>query len=240
MSTRLLSERLDFTFDSAEYWDVEAAASCLTKQACTLGHRHIKDQSLRLQFNREIAYFSKKTVDQVAAGEKSVDEGLQDILRESRELTQQSSDMVVNGAGLVAGLMQIKTGLSVCKSAPSCLVFGAPLIAHGGNNIYEGFENIRTGRSDAKGWVRRGYQAVAEQMGYSEKEGNLTYGTVDLSLSGYGFVRNVLKPGAWKLFRYIRSDFEKAYKSVGNFTMAFESYVSFQTGRQMYNEVADD
>uniref|UniRef100_UPI0030DD6134 hypothetical protein n=1 Tax=Pseudomonas sp. RA_15y_Pfl2_54 TaxID=3088704 RepID=UPI0030DD6134 len=55
---------------SCDYWMVSAAAGKLGSQASTLGVRHIKDGMLRLQFNREIAYYAKSIVDDVSQGKK--------------------------------------------------------------------------------------------------------------------------------------------------------------------------
>ena len=62
--------------DSYDYWMVSAAAGKLGSQASTLGVRHIKDGTLRLQFNREVAYYAKSIVNDVSQGKKSPEQGL--------------------------------------------------------------------------------------------------------------------------------------------------------------------
>lgn len=57
---------------SCDYWMVSAAAGKLGSQASTLGVRHIKDGALRLQFNREVAYYAKSIVDDVSQGKKAL------------------------------------------------------------------------------------------------------------------------------------------------------------------------
>ena len=59
--------------DSCDYWMVSAAAGKLGSQASTLGVKHIKDGTLRLQFNREVAYYAKSIVNDVSLGNKSVE-----------------------------------------------------------------------------------------------------------------------------------------------------------------------
>lgn len=51
---------------SCDYWMVSAAAAKLGSQASTLGVRHIRNGTLRLQFNREVAYYAKGIVDEVS------------------------------------------------------------------------------------------------------------------------------------------------------------------------------
>lgn len=60
---------------SCDYWMVSAAAGKLGSQASTLAVRYIKDGTLRLQFNREVAYYAKSIVDNVSQGKKTPERG---------------------------------------------------------------------------------------------------------------------------------------------------------------------
>lgn len=62
--------------NSAVNPQLKKAAVALTNHACTLGMQHIQDGMLRLQFNREIAYYAQGIVRDVERGRKSVEEGL--------------------------------------------------------------------------------------------------------------------------------------------------------------------
>ncbi|QTT91777.1 DUF4225 domain-containing protein [Pseudomonas chlororaphis] len=55
-------------------------------------------------------------------------------------------------------------------------------------------------------------------------------------MSTYALGRYVLKPDAWRLFRYIRADYVRSYKGMGAGAMGFEIYTDFQTGMQVYRE----
>jgi len=48
-----------------------------------------------------------------------------------------------------------------------------------------------------------------------ERDANMAYGSVDIGLSVYGVTRRVLKPDAWRLFRYLNTDKIRAYKTIG-------------------------
>ncbi|WP_307652134.1 hypothetical protein [Pseudomonas mucidolens] len=61
---------------SCDYWMVSQAAAKLGSQASTLGARHIKDGTLRLQFNREVSYYARGIVNDVSQGNKSAEQGL--------------------------------------------------------------------------------------------------------------------------------------------------------------------
>ena len=235
---KLMSESC--TPGSCDYWMVSAAAGKLGSQASTLGVRHIKDGTLRLQFNREIAYYAKSIVDDVSQGKKTPEQGLQDLKNEQSSLLSQSWEIAKKGAGAIAGVMQIITGGGICYASVGtlCLVAGVPMMAHGANNIYENGRNLLEDRTDTEGPVRKSYQAIAKSVGYEEREGNLAYGATDLGLSAYALSRYILKPDAWRLFRYVRTDYVRSYKGMGASSMGFEVYTDFQTGRQVYQETA--
>ncbi len=59
-----------------DYWDVNQAATRLTAFACTVSARHLSHGMARMQFNREVAYFSKQVVDKVAMQQLSPEEGM--------------------------------------------------------------------------------------------------------------------------------------------------------------------
>jgi hypothetical protein len=44
--------------------------------------------------------------------------------------------------------------------------------------------------------------------------GDLAYSAVDIGTSVYGLTRSVVKPGTWKLFRNISSDYVPAFKAM--------------------------
>lgn len=223
---------------SCDYWIVSEAARRLGSQACTLGARHIKDGTLRLQFGREVSYYAKSIVDAVAQGEKSPEQALKDLKSEQSSLLSQSTEIAQKGVGVIAGAFQFAAGVGICYGSAGtlCLLAGAPMMAHGANNIYENGKNLWEGRKDTEGPVRKGYQEVSKMMGGGELEGNMAYGAVDLGLSVYGIRRMVLKPDAWRLFKYVKTDYIRSYKIAGKNTLILEGVSDSLTGRSMYRE----
>ena len=197
------------------YLMVSTAAEKLGEQACTLGLRHIQNGTLRLQFNREVAYYAKSIINDVSEGKKSPEQGLKELKDEQNSLFAQSWEVAKKGIGAVAGAMQFAAGAGICYGslATLCLVAGVPIMAHGANNVYENGRNLWEGRSDTEGPVRKGYQAAAKAVGYGAREGNMAYGSADLAMSVYGVTKLVLKPDAWRLFIYIRTDYVRAYRN---------------------------
>lgn len=192
------------------------AASYLANQACTVSVQRIKDATLRLQFNREVAYYARGIVKDVQHGKKSLEQGLEDIKKEQNGLVSHTLlDKALLGVGMAAGGLQVATGGGVCyvSAGALCFGFGAPLILHGGNNIYENGRNLWAGHSDTQGPIRKVYHAVAIVSGGTEREGNIAYGVADLAGSVFGAGRLVLKPEAWRLFRYVRADYLRGYQT---------------------------
>ncbi|MGX1126696.1 DUF4225 domain-containing protein [Pseudomonas sp. HLS-6 TE3448] len=224
--------------NSCDYWAVSKAAGNLTNQACTLGARHIEDGTLRLQFTREVSYYARSIVNDVAQGKKSPEQGLAAIKNEQSSLLSQSWEAAKKGAGTIAGAMQIITGAGICYGSAGtlCLLAGVPMIAHGANNVYENGRNLLDDRTDTEGPIRKGYHIAATAVGYGHLEGNIAYGSADLGLSAYALGRYVLKPDAWRLFRYIRTDYMRSYNGMGTGAMAFEAYTDFQTVKQSFQE----
>ncbi|MEX5575425.1 DUF4225 domain-containing protein [Pseudomonas lijiangensis] len=202
------------TSKNHELWEVSQAATLLAGQACTVAARHINDGILRLQFNREVAYYARSIVRDVEQGNKTSEQGLKAIEDEQKSLLSQSFEIGQKGIGVIAGGFQVAGGAGVCYATMGtlCLFFGLPLMAHGTNNVYENGRNLVTGCSDTEGPLRKGYQKLARISGYDDCIGNVGYGLSDLMLSGYGLGRSVLKPDSWRLFKYIHTDYIRAYQ----------------------------
>ncbi|EJM60239.1 DUF4225 domain-containing protein [Pseudomonas sp. GM48] len=200
---------------SCDYWAVCKAAGNLSNQAGTLAARHIKDSTLRLQFNREVAYYARGIVNSVAQGNKSPEQGLKEIKNEQSSLLSQSWAVTQKGIGVIAGALQIATGGGICylSAGTLCIAAGVPMMLHGANNVYENSRNILEERSDTEGPLRKGYQGLAKSLNRSEHAGNMAYGAFDLSLSVYGAGRMVLKPDSWRLFRHVKADYVRAYRN---------------------------
>ncbi|VVO04462.1 hypothetical protein PS718_02931 [Pseudomonas fluorescens] len=227
---------------SCDYWMVSNAAANLANQACTLSARHIKDGTLRIQFNREVSYYARGVVNDVAQGRKSSEQGLKDIKDEQNSLLSQSMEVAQRGVGAIAGALQFVAGAGICYGSVGtlCLFAGVPMMAHGANNVYENGRNLWEGRSDTQGPVRKGYQKVAKFIGGGAFEGNMAYGTIDLGLSVYGAGRLILKPDAWRLFRYVRADYVRGHEGSSKISLLIESVSGAATVDALYQEVKNN
>lgn len=223
--------------DSEDFRKVRQAAVYLQGQACTLAARHISDGTLRLQFNRDIAYYMRGIVRDVEDGRRSVEDGLKAIEDEKHSLLIQSKDLGLKFAGLGAGVLQVGAGVGICYGSfgTLCLTAGAALILHGGNNIYENGRNLYEGRSDTEGPIRKGYQSLATFSGKQPCAGNVAYGAVDLALSAYGLYGLTLKPDAWKLFNYVRADKIRGYEDIAPLSFSIERTADVASGISIWD-----
>lgn len=221
-----------------DFWEVSHAAAQFTGFACTIGARHLKDDQTRMQFNRELAYYARRVVRDVEERRLSPQEGLRELKAEQQSLWNQSGRIIMQSMGLLGGTVQVATGAGICYGSAGtlCAFLGAPLMAHGGNNIYENARNLYEKRSDVVGPVRKAYQGAAKQIGYTEQDGNMAYLVGDLAMSGIGMIRPVLKADARRLFRYINTDRELAYKQMSRKALIFETGVDAVTADQLYEE----
>lgn len=76
-----------------DYWDVNQAATRLTAFACTVSARHLSHGMDRMQFNREVAYFSKRIMDDVATQRLTPEEGLKALKAEQASLLIQAEKL---------------------------------------------------------------------------------------------------------------------------------------------------
>ncbi|MDD2060024.1 hypothetical protein N5D52_06365 [Pseudomonas sp. GD03860] len=76
-----------------DIWYVQSAGNRLIGQGCTVSARHIHDGMQRMEFHRQVAYFVKRIVDQVALGIKSPEQGIEFFSREAHYLVKQSFDL---------------------------------------------------------------------------------------------------------------------------------------------------
>ncbi|PSS58303.1 DUF4225 domain-containing protein [Pseudomonas sp. BBP2017] len=221
-----------------DLWEVSHAAAQFTGFACTIGARHLQDDQTRMQFNRELAYYARRVVQDVEERRLSPQEGLRELKTEQQSLLSESHRIVTQTLGLIGGTVQVATGAGICYGSVGtlCAPLGAPLIMHGSNNVYENARSLYERRSDIEGPVRKAYQGVAKQLGYSEAEGNLAYLTGDLAMSGAGLLRQVLRPDAWRLYRYMKTDHERAYKRMSKKALAMEILLDAQSAQQLNTE----
>lgn len=174
---------------------------------------HLKEQDDLLTFNKAKLYI---------------------VVENNRATT---TTLVLKQIGFVAGGAQVYGGASLCVGSLglACAAYGAPMIAHGLNNMYENGYYLLY-REDQSGTLRDAYRYAAAKLGYGNNQADLAYGVVDISLSAYGAGRKVLAPRekSWSLFRNIESDYIKGWQEASKTAMALDLTSGSVTGWQMY------
>lgn len=212
---------------SCDIHDVARAASDLVATGCNIGMTHLPDGVTRLRFSSVVSSYANEVIQAVDEGLISAWQGVQELRAEHNELLSKARFYLQNGVGVVAGVMQVRTGVSVIGSSGGLgAVPGGLMVGHGANNIYEGLSNIYhgPGTPGAVGPVRHIYRVFLDDY-----RGDLAYYSMDLFMSGYGVSREVVKPGAVELFRRDPINYERAYRQMGKLALAFEALVDFLT-----------
>ncbi|MFJ7111201.1 DUF4225 domain-containing protein [Pseudomonas sp. NPDC098740] len=220
---------------SCDIHDVNKAAADLVALGCAVGATHFHDGITQLQFNSMVSSYANEIIKAVDEGLITAWEGVQSITNEYAELSSKAIFYAQNGIGVVAGAMQVEVGVAVTVGSGGWAApLGEMFIAHGANNIYEGFGNIYNGPETPSvlGPVRWIYQ---DAVG-GEYQGDMLYGSMDLLLSGIGIIRLIRKPDSVQLFRHDPINYERAYIQTGKAALFFEALVDYITLNSMLSK----
>ncbi len=232
--------------NQADVDDLATTSEELRDTAYSLGYKYIHNSDVRGAFLKEEDDFINNIEKEVGQYCLSYDAGIRMMKKELEHLNRQKHELDMNKlqlyiiaekekeknsfttitlkrVGFVSGGMQIYAGGSICVASLglACAGFGAPLMAHGSNNMYENGYYLLY-REDVSGYTKDAYRYVANTLGYSNDDADIVYNVADLGLSGYGLGRQVLKPDAWKLFRYIKTDYTRGWKLMGDAELGVE------------------
>ncbi|MGF1873664.1 DUF4225 domain-containing protein [Photobacterium indicum] len=224
--------------DLFESWEVNSFIGTLSSQAVTSA-QSIRDPRIRSCFNEHMADFNHSLLKEYENGYKSRDDILFEVEEEIQLLIDQSYIAGSKGIGFIAGIMQVAGGGALCAESVGLLcAIGAPMIAHGANNIYENGDYFINGNENTSGWLREGYREGAKLFGLSESGGDIAYSVADLGLSGYGLFSKTLRPPfipqfetskRFKLFHYLTADYVYGYKAMSNTSLAIEGMADIAT-----------
>ncbi|NAX47411.1 DUF4225 domain-containing protein [Photobacterium halotolerans] len=237
-------------YNSDEYAEIDLAVTGLVCYSYELSQKHFKDPSIQHNFQRQYSQMGLYLIHKYNNGEIEKESLIDKIKEESQNLFEQSSAIAKYGIGLAAGFAQIYGGVGICAGGSAetigaaCYFVGAPLVLHGFNNVYEnGASLINLGaNNNTVGYLKRGYRAAANLMGYDDSAGDIAYGVVDLTLSAYGLINQVrsydyIVEGAkqFNLFRALADDYVKGMKSMGPVALGTEIVADLITMKGVYD-----
>lgn len=214
--------------DSCDIHDVTRSASDLVAVGCSIGMAHIPDGFARLRFGSIVSAYVDEVIQAVDEGIISTWHAVQEITTEYEGLSSKARFYLQNGVGVVAGVMQVRTGGAIVGTPGGLgVVPGGLMVGHGVNNIYEGLGNIYLGpnATSTVGPIRRIYQLASD----SDYEGSMKYYAVDLVLSAYGAFRPVPRHGSVELFRRDPINYEMAYRQTGKLALFLEALIDLFT-----------
>ncbi len=209
--------------DSCDIHDVTRSASDLVAVGCSIGMAHIPDGFARLRFGSIVSAYVDEVIQAVDEGAISAWQAVQEITAEYEDLSAKARFYLQNGVGVVAGVMQVRTGGAIVVGSTGFgSIPGGLMVGHGVNNIYEGLGNIYRGPNapGTVGPVRYFYRDMLD-----EERGDMVYYSTDLFLSVVGVFRSVSKPGSVELFRRDPINYERAYHQMGRLALSFEVMV---------------
>lgn len=230
----------------------------------SFSYNYIHNSDVRMAFSMEEDDFIRNIKKEVGQYCLSYDAGISMLEKELENLNRQKFELDMSNAqlymiaerkkeknsfvtitlkrvGFVGGALQIYAGGVVCGGTLglACAGFGTPMIAHGSENMYENGYYLLF-REDVSGYTKDAYRYVANTIGYSNDDADIVYNVADLGLSGYGLGRQVLKPDAWKLFRYISTDYTRGWKLMGTTELGAEAVIDTSTMYSIYQIKKED
>ncbi|WP_274369652.1 DUF4225 domain-containing protein [Morganella morganii] len=251
---------LDYSFSDAYQSTLNNISNELRKEAETIAFMHIHNSEVRMKFLRDISQFISRNEWEVRNACLSLSAGL-DNIEDMRELLEEQrraiqlqevrqyayveavknekngvTTLFLKQVGFVGGGMQIIAGYGACAASVGllCSSLSVGLIAQGTNNMYENGYYLLF-RENTSGYLRDGYRYVSKELGYGNDEADMIYNFVDLTLSAGGMVNPALKPGAFKLYNYIDTDFIATWRLMSPAALYSEGFLDAVTIYSTYD-----
>jgi hypothetical protein len=108
---------------------------------------------------------------------------------------------------VLAGLQAAGGLLLVSSMTPVGILLGATLVVDAANTLSREMNRQLLNKPDSQGFVAGSAMSVAEFMGFRGESGLAAYKTVSLAANAYSVFGLLRKPGTWRLFHFVRSDF---------------------------------
>ncbi len=223
--------------------EVRQAVRGLIRQANMYSMSHLNDPLLQHHFREEYRFLGKCLLRDYDGGIIVKDRVVKLVRQERQSLIDQAKELSLYGIGVIAGSGQVSMGYGLCVTssvfsivgASWCGGVGAPMMAHGANNLFENSYNIAgnidqnwnrryTGEyGDSSGFVRKGYRIAAKRMRLPERDADAAFAAVDLATSAYGLTNTAKTVHKWTnapdskqlmLFRYSSLDYSKGWKTM--------------------------
>ncbi|MFM9968968.1 MAG: DUF4225 domain-containing protein [Burkholderiales bacterium] len=135
-------------------------------------------------------------------------------------------------AGIVTGTLMVAAGAALCATAVGCIA-GSTMISFGVNDYIEGV-------TGGAGPVRGAFQSFAVKHTGRAELGDAAYNISGVALSFISNPAFLLRPGAWKLFHYIPSDYIVSQRLIGALTETTRVQALFGAGEHILDVWYDE
>ncbi|RAX13305.1 DUF4225 domain-containing protein [Photorhabdus bodei] len=172
------------------------------------------DEEIR-SLEEQDSMLSQKSVRQAIVVKKKINS------ENAKSRNNETVNLIVSWIGFVSGSIQLIGGFLAIDSGVGATL-GAPLMAHGFNNIVESGYYILY-RESYTGPVKFIYEGVGEKaFGMDKHNADVIYTSVDVGMSINGLLGYRLEPDSQRLYRYINADLLVSLKQLGMETMSYK------------------
>ncbi|EFH6988905.1 DUF4225 domain-containing protein [Escherichia coli] len=205
-----------------------------TQHECISGNSSQSEKTLALNYLQQEREYLEKQVDWLQSKQ------VQPAASVEVRIINGVLSYIVKSIGLIGGVLQMVSGgllfvvgsLTVVGS-----VVGSMLILHGATNIWENGNSLFLGNDNATGPATYIYGKIANSFGYDSSYGKLAFAGIDLVLSATTLFGTKLVPDAWRLFRYIPTDYEVSFRTMSAMQLSAEIFpdaATLYSGTQTY------
>ncbi|MBK4724321.1 MULTISPECIES: DUF4225 domain-containing protein [Erwiniaceae] len=214
----------------------QSAASDLYRVAEIVAGKHIRDYFIRARFLGEVKAFANANLHEIsnAKSDAQCKAAINNIREESNNISTQGDRLTmgqakifltvsmekynkelgytIDAVGLALGAGQFFGGTMIFKGALESAsligkVAGVYVMVSGFSSGKESYSKL-VGDDDQNDFLKDTYVRIAKFMGFDKKIGLTAYHSMEIISSAYGVFRMSLKSNAWRLYKFIPSDFQ--------------------------------
>ncbi|MGO2441961.1 MAG: DUF4225 domain-containing protein [Serratia proteamaculans] len=219
---------------------LDREARKLVNIANTVASSHLKDGLTRIKFVEEIRDLvtlqltrvrKSKTIEAYTQATQTLRTETNNLLEQDRLIRTKAAQLyakiefvrennsivgyVISSINVVLAGVEIFTGaVLVGTSTPIGVLAGAILFADGFNTISKEFDHYFRDKQNSEGVLANGAMSAAEFMGFSRADGLGVFKVVALTANVYSIIGLIKRPGTWRLFHHLPSDFYRKVSSM--------------------------
>ncbi|CAI0936016.1 DUF4225 domain-containing protein [Serratia ficaria] len=219
---------------------INLEARKLINTANMVASHHLQDGLTKIKFMEDIKSFISRQFS-LARQAKSDEEGVsylknlraenESLLEQDRLLKTRAAQLyakvefikennkivgyVITAVNVVLAGLEVMGGFAIAATGtPIGAMAGVILIADGFNTLSREFEQQVRDKPASEGIIANGAMATAEFMGFSRDSGLGAFKAVSLAANAYSIFGLLKRPGTWRLFHYIPTDFYRKVETM--------------------------